>query len=61
VPKFIVVDGPQAAAVSHISAATHDGATIEADVCNYFRIVDARITYLANFHDSVPFAPALVR
>jgi ketosteroid isomerase-like protein len=61
VPRFVVVDGEQAAVVSHISAATHAGVTIEADVSNYFRIVGNQITYLANFHDTVPFAPALAR
>jgi ketosteroid isomerase-like protein len=61
VPRFVVVDGEQAAVVSHISAETHAGATIEADVSNYFRVVGDMITYLANFHDTVPFAPALGR
>lgn len=57
VPRHVVVDGEQAAVVSHISAATHTGATIEADVCNYFRVSAERIAYLANFHDTAPFAP----
>jgi len=59
VPRYIVIDGEQAAVVSHISAESHNGATIEADVSNYFRVVSDRITYLANFHDTVPFAPAM--
>ncbi|MGW9048127.1 nuclear transport factor 2 family protein [Streptomyces lydicus] len=58
-PVHMVVEGEQAAVVSHISAATVDGETIEADVSNYFRVVDGSITYLSNFHDSVPFAPIL--
>ncbi|GAA0691400.1 hypothetical protein GCM10010193_52330 [Kitasatospora atroaurantiaca] len=58
-PVHIVVDGEQAAVVSHISARTVSGATIEADVCNYFRISDGEITYMTNVHDSVPFAPIL--
>lgn len=61
VPRFVVIDGEQAAVVSHISAATHTGATIEANVSNYFRVVGDQITYLANFHDTVPFAPVLAR
>ena len=61
VPKRVVIDGEQAAVVSHISAATHSGATIEAEVCNYFQVVDGRIAYFTNFHDTVPFAPALGR
>jgi len=58
-PVHIVVDGGQAAVVSHISARTVSGATIEADVCNYFRISGGEITYMTNVHDSVPFAPIL--
>ena len=57
VPKHVVVDGDQAAVVSHISAVTGGGAAIEADVCNYFRIADGQIEYMANFHDTAPFAP----
>lgn len=55
VPRQVVVEGEQAAVVSHISARTHDGESIEAEVMNYFRVVDGRITYLANFHDTAPF------
>ena len=57
VPKHIVVDGDEAAVVSHISAATASGAPIEADVANYFRIEDGKIAYMANFHDTRPFDP----
>ena len=56
-PRHVVVDGTQAAAVSHISAQTTDGQSIEADVANYFQVTDGQITYMANFHDTVPFAP----
>ncbi|MGF1431498.1 nuclear transport factor 2 family protein [Kitasatospora sp. LaBMicrA B282] len=58
-PVHVVVDGEQAAVVSHISGRTHSGITIEAEVCNYFRVVGEEIVYMANFHDSVPFAPVL--
>ncbi|MGW5200580.1 nuclear transport factor 2 family protein [Streptomyces spiralis] len=58
-PVHVVVDGEQAAVVSHISAITAGGDRIEAEVCNYFRVRDGRIVYMANFHDSVPFAPVL--
>jgi ketosteroid isomerase-like protein len=54
-PRHIVIDDEQGAVVSHISATTHDGAVVEADVVNYFRVVDDRIAYMANFHDTVPF------
>jgi ketosteroid isomerase-like protein len=57
--KHLVVDGEEAASVSHISAQTATGATIEADAANYFRVIDGRIAYMANFHDTVPFTRAL--
>ena len=57
VPRHVVVDGEQAAVVSHISAVTGKGDNIEADVCNYFPVKDGQIVYMANFHDTVPFKP----
>ncbi|OGO55117.1 MAG: hypothetical protein A2Z32_12320 [Chloroflexi bacterium RBG_16_69_14] len=59
VPKHIVVNGDEAAVVSHISAANAAGVPIEANVMNYFRMRDGKIAYMANFHDSVPFRPFL--
>ncbi|PYC86933.1 nuclear transport factor 2 family protein [Streptomyces tateyamensis] len=59
VPRHIVVEGEQATVVSHISARTHKDETIEADVANYFKVVDGQIAYMANFHDTVPFRPVL--
>ena len=60
-PKHIVVDGNQAAVVSHISAlaAKYPEKPIEAEVMNFFRIEDGKIAYMANFHDSRPFQPFL--
>jgi ketosteroid isomerase-like protein len=55
-PRHVVVEGEQAAVISHISARTHGGDVIEAEVANYFRILDGRIVYMANFHDTAPFA-----
>lgn len=55
VPRHVVVEGDQAAVVSHISAVTPVGAAIEAEVVNYFRLAGGRISYMANFHDTVPF------
>jgi ketosteroid isomerase-like protein len=54
-PLHFLVDAEQAAAVSHITAVSHQGDTIEAEVMNYFRIVDGLIVYMANFHDTAPF------
>lgn len=59
VPKHIIVEGDQAAVVSHISAANAAGVPIEAEVMNYFRVENSKIAYMANFHDSVPFKPFL--
>ena len=55
VPRHIVVEDLQAAVVSHISATTAHGKSIEVDVANYFRIIDGQITYMANFHDTAPY------
>ncbi len=61
VAKHIVVDGNQAAVVSHISALASSATDkpIEAEVMNYFRFENGKISYMANFHDSVPFKPFL--
>ncbi len=56
-PKHIVVSGSEACVVSHISAANASGVPIEAEVANYFRLEGDKIAYMANFHDTVPFAP----
>ncbi|WFE62842.1 nuclear transport factor 2 family protein [Micromonospora sp. WMMD714] len=58
-PVHVVVQGEKAAVVSHISARTPSGAQVEADVCNYFEIVDGLIRYMTNVHDTVPFAVAM--
>ena len=58
-PRQVIADGEQAAVVSHISAETSSGGRIEADVANYFRVSGGLITYMANFHDTVPFRAAL--
>lgn len=59
VPKHILVEGNQGAAVSHISAANAAGVPIEAEVMNYFRFANGKIIYMSNYHDSKPFAPFL--
>jgi ketosteroid isomerase-like protein len=58
-PKHVIVDRDQAAVQSHISAATPAGGTVEAEVMNYFRVTDGLITYMANYHDTVPFRAVL--
>ena len=57
--KHLIVEGDQAAVVSHISAANAAGEPIEAEVMNYFRVRGGKIAYMANFHDSAPFKPFL--
>lgn len=56
-PKHIVVEGNTACVVSHISAANAAGEPIEAEVANYFELTNGKISYMANFHDTVPFGP----
>lgn len=56
-PEHIVIDGDEACVISHISAANASGVPIEANVANYFRLENGKIKYMANFHDTVPFAP----
>ena len=57
VPREMVVQGNNAAVVSHISAANAAGEPIEAEVTNYFQFRDGKIAYMANFHDTRPFDP----
>lgn len=55
VPRHIVIEGEQAAVVSHISATMPGDRSIEVDAAIYFRIISGRITYMANFHDTSPY------
>lgn len=56
-PQHTVINGNEACVVSHISAANASGVPIEANVANYFRVENSKITYMANFHDTRPFDP----
>jgi ketosteroid isomerase-like protein len=58
-PRMIVVDGDQAMAVWHITAPLPNGAVIEADGANYYRVKDGRIAYFSNYHDTRPFAAVM--
>ena len=55
VPKHLIVSSDEGAVVSHISAANPAGKSIEAEVMNYFRFKNGKISYMANFHDTKPF------
>jgi steroid delta-isomerase-like uncharacterized protein len=59
--KTMMVDGDNGAVVSHISAlaAKYPNEPIEADVMNYFRFRNGKISYMRNVHDSKPFTPFL--
>ena len=59
VPQNVIISDDEGAVVSHISAANLSGENIEANVMNYFRFKNGKISYMANFHDSRPFAPIL--
>jgi len=56
-PERVVIDGDEACVISHISAANARGVPIEVNVANYFYVENDKIKYMANFHDTVPFAP----
>jgi ketosteroid isomerase-like protein len=58
IPKRTVLEDTRASVISHISATTPGGASIEAEVCNYFEISDGEIVYFSNFHDTAPFTAA---
>jgi hypothetical protein len=59
-PEHVIINDCQGAVVSHISAVTTSGVSIEAGVMNYFRFdAQNKIVYFANFHDTVPFQPFL--
>jgi ketosteroid isomerase-like protein len=59
-PKHIVVEGDEAAAVTHISARSQ-GIDVEAEAANYFQLRDGKIAYMANIHDTVPFQPFMAQ
>ncbi len=54
-PREIVVDGDRAMVVWHITAPLPNGATIDADGANFYRIKNGKIAYFSNYHDTVPF------
>lgn len=57
-PLHIVVEGGQAAVIWHCEAANASGVPIDARGANYFQVhPNGKIAYMANFHDTVPFAP----
>ena len=51
----MVVEGDLAMARWHISADFGDGRLVEARGVNYYKIVDGKIAYFANYHDTKPF------
>ena len=57
--KDYLVEGDQGSSLSHISAlaAKYPGEPIEANVMNYFRFRDGKISYMRNVHDTRPFDP----
>jgi ketosteroid isomerase-like protein len=54
-PLHVLIDGAQGAVVSRITATSAAGQPVRAQVMNYFTIIEGQITYMANFHDTVPF------
>jgi ketosteroid isomerase-like protein len=58
-PLRTITNDSEAAVVSRIEATTSSGRTIDAEVMAYFQLVGDRISYFANYHDTVPFTTAL--
>jgi ketosteroid isomerase-like protein len=56
-PEHTIIDGGQAAVMWHCEAANAAGVPIDAHGANYFEVKNDKITYMRNFHDSVPFKP----
>ena len=56
-PQHVVIQGEEACVIWHCEAANAAGVPIDARGANYFRVQDGRITYMANFHDTVAFQP----
>jgi ketosteroid isomerase-like protein len=59
VPTKFVIDGNNAAVLSHISGVVAGKADrpVEAEVVNYFELRDGKIAYFKNVHDTRPFDP----
>lgn len=56
-PLKVIIDGNKAGVMWHIEAANASGVPIDAKGANFFQVEDGKITYMANFHDTVPFGP----
>jgi ketosteroid isomerase-like protein len=56
-PLHTVIEGDNATVIWHCVAANAAGVPIDAKGANYFEIKGGVITYMANFHDTVPFKP----
>jgi ketosteroid isomerase-like protein len=56
-PLKILIDGEDAMIKWEIDAANASGVPIKAKGVNQFIVKNGKITYMANFHDSVPFKP----
>ena len=56
-PKYIVIEGPQAAVIWDFEGASADDKPMAAHGANYFRVENGKITYMSNHHDSIPFKP----
>lgn len=56
-PLHTVIDGAQVAVIWRCIAANASGVPIDARGANYFTVDGGKITYMANFHDTVAFKP----
>lgn len=56
-PFEVVTEGNEAGVMWQIKAANVSGVSIESRGANFFQVKDGKISYMANFHDTVPFSP----
>lgn len=56
-PQNILVEGCEACVIWRCEAANASGVSIDANGVNFFRVMNDKIVYLSNFHDSRPFDP----
>ena len=55
-PQHVVINDHEAGVVSRLEVTNATGKEIAVGVVNYFRIKHGKIVYMANFHDTRPFA-----
>lgn len=58
-PLHTIIEGNGGCVIWRCEAANANGVPIDANGANFFKVENGKITYMSNFHDSVPFKPFL--